>query len=155
MFIQLSNIWMVLHPVAINTDEAIEYMKNELFLDPPHNNDLFLPLPAQPATFPLGFHQNLLPDNNKFIASMQCIKTGTASGLFAALTPSQCSRPNKEIMHPNLPLAHSFIDILHNAKLPNDVAFNASYFLAYFTKKIGLQPILIGIRLKQILGSYY
>ena len=57
------------HPVAINTDEAMEYVKNELFLDPPPN-DLF-PLPGQPATCPPGFHQNLLsPDNNKFIAAM-------------------------------------------------------------------------------------
>jgi hypothetical protein len=33
------------HPVTINTDKAMEYMKNELFLDPP-TNDLF-PLPGQ------------------------------------------------------------------------------------------------------------
>jgi hypothetical protein len=46
------------HPVAINTDEAMEYVKNELFPDPPPN-DLF-PLPSQPATCPPGFHQNLL-----------------------------------------------------------------------------------------------
>jgi hypothetical protein len=34
------------HPVTINTEKAMEYMKNELFLDPPPN-DLF-PLPGQP-----------------------------------------------------------------------------------------------------------
>jgi hypothetical protein len=49
-----------------------------------------------------------------------------------ALTPSQRYGPNKEITYPNLSLAHSFINILHNAELPDDVlpAFNASYFLA-------------------------
>ena len=57
------------HPVAINTDKAMEYVKNELFPDPPPN-DLF-PLPGQPATCPPGFHQNLLPDNSKLIAAMQ------------------------------------------------------------------------------------
>jgi hypothetical protein len=31
----------------------------------------------------LGFHQNLLPDNNKFIAAMQQIKSDTVSGPFA------------------------------------------------------------------------
>jgi hypothetical protein len=52
------------------------YAKNELFPDPPPN-DIF-PLPGQPATCLPGFHQNLLPDNNKFIAAMPRIKTGTA-----------------------------------------------------------------------------
>jgi hypothetical protein len=46
------------HPVAINTDEAMGYVKIELFPDPPPN-DLF-PLPSQPAMCPPGFHQNLL-----------------------------------------------------------------------------------------------
>lgn len=36
------------HPVAINTNEAMEYVKNELFPDPPPN-DLF-PLPGKPAS---------------------------------------------------------------------------------------------------------
>ncbi len=57
------------HPVAINTDKAMEYVKNELFPDSPPN-DLFL-LPDQPAACPPGFHQNLLPDNSKLIAAMQ------------------------------------------------------------------------------------
>jgi hypothetical protein len=94
---------------------------------------------------------------------MWWIKTGTASGPFTdspklfwaiALTPSQHSEPNKEITYPNLPIAHSFINILHNAKLPDDVlpAFNASYFCALH-KKIGLWPILIGTSLKQISGT--
>jgi hypothetical protein len=47
----------------------MEYVKNELFPDPPPN-DLFL-LPDQPAACPPGFHQNLLPDNSKLIAAMQ------------------------------------------------------------------------------------
>jgi hypothetical protein len=54
-----------------------------------------------------------------------------------ALTPSQRSGPDKEITYPNVPLAHSFINILHNAELPNDIllAFNAtSYFLALHKK---------------------
>jgi hypothetical protein len=54
-----------------------------------------------------------------------------------ALTPSQHSGPDKEITYPNVPLAHSFINILHNAELPNDIllAFNAaSYFLALHKK---------------------
>jgi hypothetical protein len=71
-----------------------------------------------------------------------------------ALTPSQQYGPNKEITYPNLPLAHSFINILHNAELPDDIlpAFYASYFLALH-KEVGLQPILIGTSLKCILGT--
>jgi hypothetical protein len=53
------------HPVTINTDKAMENVKNKLFPNPPPN-DLF-PLPGQPATCPPGFHQNLIHDNNKFV----------------------------------------------------------------------------------------
>jgi hypothetical protein len=71
-----------------------------------------------------------------------------------ALIPSQRYGPNKEITYPNLPLACSFINILHIAKLPGNVlpAFNASYFLALH-KKVGLRPILIGTSRKRILGT--
>jgi hypothetical protein len=84
------------HPVAINTDEAMAYAKAQLFPDPPVNEDF--PLPNKKATSPPGFHQNLLPHDDKFITAVQRIKTGTASGPFAdstelfrafALTPSQ------------------------------------------------------------------
>jgi hypothetical protein len=71
-FIQLSNIWMVLiQLLSTLTSKAMEYMKNELFLDPPPN-DLF-PLSGQPVTCPPRFHQNLLPDNKKFIAAIRTI----------------------------------------------------------------------------------
>ena len=149
------------HPVAINTDEAMAYVKAQLFPDPPVNDDF--PLPNNKATSPPGFRQNLLPDDDKFITAVRRIKTGTASGPFAdspelfrafALTPSQRYGPDKEITYPNLSLARSFINILHNAELPDDVlpAFNASYFLALH-KKVGLRPILIGTSLKRILGT--
>jgi hypothetical protein len=84
------------HPVAINTDKAMAYVKSKLFPDPPTNNNF--PLPTEKATSLPGFHQNLLPDDDKFILAVQRIKTGTASGPFAdspelfrafALTPSQ------------------------------------------------------------------
>jgi hypothetical protein len=84
------------HPVAINTDEAMAYVKSKLFPDPPTNNNF--PLPVEKATSLPGFRQNLLPDDDKFILAVRRIKTGTASGPFAdspelfrafALTPSQ------------------------------------------------------------------
>jgi hypothetical protein len=118
---------------------------------------------TKPHHQPPGFHQNLLPDDDKFITAVRQIKTGMASGPFAdspelfrafALTRSQRYGPDKEITYPNLSLACSFINILHNAELPDDVlpAFNASYFLALH-KKVGLRPILIGTSLKRTLGT--
>jgi hypothetical protein len=57
------------HPVAINTDEAMAYVKSKLFPDPPTNNNF--PLPTEKATSPPGFHQNLLPDDDKFILAVR------------------------------------------------------------------------------------
>ena len=139
------------HPVAINTDEAMAYVKSKLFPDPPTNNNF--PLPAEKATSPPGFRQNLLPDDDKFILAIRRIKTGTASGPFAdspelfrafALTPSQRYGPDKEITYPNLPLARAFLNVLHNAELPDDVlpAFNALYFLALQKKSACVQSLL-------------
>jgi hypothetical protein len=148
------------HPVAINTNEAVAYVKAQLFPYPLVNDNF--PLPNNKATSPPGFHQNILPDD-KFITAVRRIKTGTASGPFAdspvlfcafALTPSQRYGPDKKITYHNLSLAVSFINILHNAGLPDDIlpAFNALYFLALH-KTVGLQPILIGTSLKCILGT--
>jgi hypothetical protein len=72
------------------------YVKAQLFPDPLVNDNF--PLPNNKATSPPGFHQNLLPDDDKFITAVRRIRTGTASGPFAdspelirafALTPSQ------------------------------------------------------------------
>jgi hypothetical protein len=56
------------HPVAINTDEAMAYIKAQLFPDLLVNDDF--PLPNNKATSPPGFHQNLLPDDDKFITAV-------------------------------------------------------------------------------------
>jgi hypothetical protein len=69
------------HPVAIKTDEAMAYVKAQLFPDPPVNDEF--PLLNNKATSPPGFRQNLLPDDDKFITAVRRIKTGTASGPFA------------------------------------------------------------------------
>jgi hypothetical protein len=57
------------HPVAINTNEAMAYVKAQLFPDPPINDEF--PLPNNKATSPPGFHRNLLPDDDKFITAVR------------------------------------------------------------------------------------
>jgi hypothetical protein len=57
------------HPVAINTDEAMAYIKAQLFPDPLVNDNF--PLPNNKATSPPEFYQNLLPDDDKFITAVR------------------------------------------------------------------------------------
>jgi hypothetical protein len=56
------------HPVAISTNEAMAYVKAQLFPNPPANDNF--PLPNNKATSPPGFRQNLLPDDDKFITAV-------------------------------------------------------------------------------------
>ncbi len=145
IFSQLSNIWMVLIQSLSTLTKPWKMWKTNSFqiLHPMISSHCLV---SQPHAHLDSIKTSYMTTTNlSLLPAMQQIKTGTASGPFAyslevfpsfALTPSQCSGPDKEIMYPNLPLACSFINILHNAKLLDDVlpAFNASHFLALHKK---------------------